>query len=362
MHDRTPSIPRSYLLLLVILCLTTLAAIGSATGIPWIPVTGTSDLQPARMTLSGTLWNLDSYDHNGMMVPALPASVVTIRFQDDGQITGLSGINRYFGQYHAGRTSISITGLGSTLMAGPEPLTAQESAYMGLLATVSSYVVNGSVLELKNGSGNVVLRFTRSDATGKVTTPDPVTLLPGTEWSLESYKKNNDLVSGQDVSRITLKFNDAGNLSGFAGVNSYFAEYSLTGNSLSIGTVGRTLMAGPGPVMDLEDEYLRLLQSAGGITMSGPDSLSFTDSSGTVILTFTRKGSSIAIPGSGIGIGDQPFFSSGVILQNLKMQKNPVFTPVPILVIIPQSGNPKTMPRYSENITPPKAYPGGPFY
>ncbi len=366
-QDRIPSIRRCSLYILAIFCLTACAAIGSAAGIPWVPVSGTTALQSTQMSLSGTLWNLDSYYHDGTMTQTLPGAAITIRFQDDGQITGLSGINRYFGEYHAGKTSLSITGLGSTLMAGPEPLMAQESAYMDLLGTARSYAINGSVLELKNGNGQVVLAFTLSDETGKISRSDPETSLPGTEWSLDSYRENNRFVSGRDVSRITLKFNDQGNLSGFAGVNHYFAEYSLTGSSIAIGPIGSTEMAGPGPLMDLEATYLGLLQSARGIE-AGSDSLSFTDSSGIEILTFTNKGSSTATPGSGntkaiTGLWDQPVYSSGEILHTLLLKKNPEYTPARIPVITqPSQANPKKMPRYSDNITPPKTYPGGPFY
>jgi heat shock protein HslJ len=237
--SQTPPIKRYYPVLLVILtfllCTGGVAAAGILTIFPGTVIVGQSST-----ALPGTVWKLEAYYTNNTLVAPLPDAIITLKFQDDSQITGLSGVNRYFGQYSAFGSSLAITGLGNTEMAGPAPLMRQESAYLSLLHTVSAYRVNGTTLSLIDRTGKVVLRLTRTDDFQKTTVTNPATVLPGTSWKLVSYTKGDSVVSGRDVSKITLKFSDKGNLSGFSGVNSYFATYTLTWNALRIGEIGST--------------------------------------------------------------------------------------------------------------------------
>ena len=68
-------------------------------------------------SLEGTLWVLESYQNaDGETVEAVPNSGARADFEN-GEVSGTSGCNRFFGSYEVDGNSISIGPLGSTLMA-----------------------------------------------------------------------------------------------------------------------------------------------------------------------------------------------------------------------------------------------------
>ncbi|WP_062396532.1 META domain-containing protein [Methanogenium cariaci] len=69
-----------------------------------------------KLTTGGE-WHMVSYrDAEGKTVSALEGSKVTAVFGTDGQVTGNSGCNTYFGSYTTDKPSISVGPLGLTLM------------------------------------------------------------------------------------------------------------------------------------------------------------------------------------------------------------------------------------------------------
>jgi heat shock protein HslJ len=348
-----------------------------------IPGAGTSWILDS--SLANTEWQLVSYDNGNTLVPVATGSEITLKFNNDGSIGGSGGINLYFGPYTQTGTTITFGTLGSTEMAGPEPLMDQESTYYRLLDSVRSFHSDGNTIKLSDETGHVLLAFKAENAGNSNGSADknPVAGLPGTEWKLSSYSDDNAVVSGQDVSTISLKFDDTGSLSGFGGVNSYFGSYNLDGNAISIGPLGSTKMAGPEPLMALEIVYFNLLDSVTGISLAG-DSLSLTDNSGNVILLFGQKNKApqgrytalfppgtshtIVPPSTGepalVVIKDR-FHNAYNWSSSTTGSPTKLVRPGKGIVTIPATGTtqrPSTMPRYSDSIIPPETYPGGPQY
>jgi heat shock protein HslJ len=83
-------------------------------------------------------------------------------------------------------------------------------------------------------------------------------------------------------------FGDAGQITGSAGCNHYFARYDMKGTAVTIGQAGSTEMycSAPG-VMEQESVYLVLLSKTASVT-AGNTSLTFTDAKGNTILSFAR--------------------------------------------------------------------------
>ncbi len=109
--------------------------------------------------------------------------------------------------------------------------------------------------------------------------------LEGTDWIL------GNTLPGTSIS---LQFAN-GNLSGFAGCNSYNASYTTTlaegpTNSISIGLISSSQALCDEPIMNQEQGYLASLASASNYTISGP-TLTLTTESGP--LTF---GAAVATP------------------------------------------------------------------
>ncbi|MEI7434154.1 MAG: META domain-containing protein [Methanomicrobiales archaeon] len=350
----------------------------------FITIPGAETGQVADSTLANTGWQLVSYTSGNAQVPVATGSKITLKFNGDGSIGGSGGINLYFGSYTQNGNSITFGPLGCTEMAGPEPLMDQESRYFSLLDSTRTSHATESTLELSDASDRIVLVF-RSDNSGSSNGPavkNPATVLPGTEWQLSSYSDGTTVVSGQDIRTITMKFNDAGNLSGFGGVNSYFGSYTLDGEAISIGPLASTKMAGPEPLMTLESTYLNLLNSVTGVTIAG-DSLSLADNEGNIVVTFEPKttaqqGRYTAFIPTGTSHSFVPPATGGQFLTTIKDRFSKTGSwigstgRVPVkwaqqgkgTVTVPVTGKnqrPLTMPRINDSVIAPVTYPGGPL-
>ncbi len=67
---------------------------------------------------------------------------ITLSFdKNEEKISGLSGINRYFGSVVVGDGKVEVGIIGSTFMAGEEEMMKQESIYLEVLSNVSAYEI-----------------------------------------------------------------------------------------------------------------------------------------------------------------------------------------------------------------------------
>jgi heat shock protein HslJ len=335
--------------------------------------------------LANTEWHLVTYNNGNTQAPLETDSEITLKFNEDNSIGGSGGINLYFGSYTQTGDRITFGTIGCTEMAGPQPLMDQESTYFRLIDSVRSFRNAGDSLELSDATGRVLLVF-KADNSGNTdssTGKNPATALPGTGWQLSSYSYHEAVVSGTEVSTITLVFNDPGNLNGFGGVNSYFGSYNLNGNAISIGPIGSTKMAGPQPLMELETKYFNLLESATGVSITS-NSLSLTDNNGKTLLTFVPENTkpegryTTFLPaGSSHHIAHQGTGGRNVTVITDRFHKtyngNSLTTASPgrqlypgnRIVTFPATGTkqrPSAMPRLNDSITAPVSYPGGPQY
>lgn len=92
--------------------------------------------------------------------------------------------------------------------------------------------------------------------------------LAGT-WTLESMEANagNPPLPPPGRTRPTVTFEPVdksgqGKVTGFGGVNRFFGNYSVSGGSLAVGSLGASRMAGPTELMTMEKIFLGVLQSA----------------------------------------------------------------------------------------------------
>jgi heat shock protein HslJ len=108
--------------------------------------------------------------------------------------------------------------------------------------------------------------------------------LEGTRWQLQSMDGN----APPESVVVTAEFND-GRISGSSGCNSYGAAYTAKDGKLSLDAVAMTEMAcQDSGVMDTEQEYLKLLNTAKSYTIS-TDQLDLLDESGNIVLSFSKQ-------------------------------------------------------------------------
>jgi heat shock protein HslJ len=166
-----------------------------------------------------------------------------------------------------------------TMMMCPEPIMAQESAYLGALAAASTYDATGESLTLFDSDGQVVAVY-EVESQG----------LAGTSWEVISYNNGRGgVVSVIIGTEITANFDEEGQVTGNASCNDYFAPYETEGDDITVGPSSITQMfcAEPEGIMEQEGEYLTALGTAATYRIDGL-SMNMRTAEGSTALNLRR--------------------------------------------------------------------------
>jgi heat shock protein HslJ len=116
------------------------------------------------------------------------------------------------------------------------------------------------------------------------TAQDPAAL-EGDAWVLTQLLDASGKTQIVDIG-VNAQF-DGSTISGFAGCNSYNADYTATGDQISFGPIAGTKKICPPDEQGVEDRYLQLLAGATTYAVQGR-SMSMNDAQGTPVLQFSR--------------------------------------------------------------------------
>jgi heat shock protein HslJ len=99
-------------------------------------------------SLTGMTWALKSYaDADGNMVEVLPRTEITAVFGEDGSLGGSSGCNNFNTSYEVDGSNISISEMiAATMMACPEPVMQQETAFLANLSSAATFEISDDTL------------------------------------------------------------------------------------------------------------------------------------------------------------------------------------------------------------------------
>lgn len=219
--------------------------------------------------LLGTKWDLISY---GDQTP-VAGSELTINFENDG-LGGTAGCNSYFGSYTVDGTNLSISEVGSTMMACMEDgLMEQESQFLMMLQAAASFTLTADQLTIHTSEGDLIFQ------------PAQHQTLEGVTWVLSGISEGDAVVSMAVDSEITATFAE-GSVAGYAGCNQYNAPYTLTESELTPGPIVSTKMACEGERGEREAAFLAALQQVAGYQIER-DALTLLDASGNALIMFT---------------------------------------------------------------------------
>lgn len=112
--------------------------------------------------LTGATWLMISYNNGkGGFQSALADVEVTAVYGEDGKLTGHGGCNRYSAAYTIDGDKIEIGPARTTRMMCPEPIMAQEAAYLKALAAAAVFRMERSRLVLRDAHGSAMAAFIR---------------------------------------------------------------------------------------------------------------------------------------------------------------------------------------------------------
>lgn len=240
-----------------------------ATGTPAAETTPEEEPAPESQ-LSGSRWNLVSIAGE----PPVEGSAITLDFLN-GDLGGSAGCNSYSAPYNLEADALSVGDVVSTMMAC-EGLMDQEARYLGMLGSAESLAATEDELVIHTPEGDLVYE------------PAGDAPLEGTAWTLSGIVENEAVSSMPIDQEITATF-EGGQLSGFAGCNSYSAEYTIEGERLNLGEVVSTLMACEEEERnEREQAFLAALQNVAAYRIER-QSLTLLDANGNPLLQFTAQ-------------------------------------------------------------------------
>ncbi len=132
--------------------------------------------------LVGNLWQLAMYASGvEALASTLAGTQITAVFGADGSLTGTAGCNLYNSTYSFNDSSLVIQPVATTRKACAEPpgIMEQETAYIALLQTATTYQIKDQELRLSNVDGKTVLIYNATPQAAEITSAGANSTLSG---------------------------------------------------------------------------------------------------------------------------------------------------------------------------------------
>ena len=214
-----------------------------------LPLVFTSGIA-ATGSLTGQDWLLATMGGQ----PVEPSLGTSATFADDGTVSGSGGCNGYDSTYTIDGDSISIAPVAATRMACAPEANESESSFFAAMEGATSFTVSGSDLVIATVDGSS-LEFSTSTGATPSATPStvPASGEPGTSaapagsivgsWQMTEMM---GMALPGGMLDIDITFADDGTFSGNGGCNEYTGTWSLSGTTLTLGS----LVLGTGATCD----------------------------------------------------------------------------------------------------------------
>ncbi len=123
-------------------------------------------LPQSGQDLTGTKWELVSFNEAGAETPVIEASTISIEFDSDGQAGGSGGCNAYSAPYEVRENMLSFGEITHTMMAcEQEEVGQQEQRYFQALENAGGFELTGDRLTISysNEQGMLILQIAKEE-------------------------------------------------------------------------------------------------------------------------------------------------------------------------------------------------------
>jgi heat shock protein HslJ len=127
------------------------------------PLTFFEEVPPAPLPLVGTTWSLTSIYTGDAVSSTISESEATMTLTQDGSVAGAASCNRFHGTYTTDGDRLSFSELASTKMLCPDDIMNQETIFLGAMAAVEGFAIEGSSLTVTDGANAPLLGFVGAD-------------------------------------------------------------------------------------------------------------------------------------------------------------------------------------------------------
>ena len=190
----------------------------------------------------------DLYQREFILENKYPNIGITLAF-DTNKIYGFSGVNRYFAGYTlTNENMISISPIGSTMMAGPEENMNAERDFTSLLPEAYNITLSVNTLEITTKSGEKLIfrdnSINDNKLLGRSFKLHNLYKYPNTEITMSFYGNNNQVI-------------------GFSGVNNYKTSYTnINKNEIKFDIITATKISGSKEDMEAEETFYSYIDNA----------------------------------------------------------------------------------------------------
>lgn len=108
-------------------------------------------------------WKLAEMGRIGALRPIPPEFTITLQFEEESRIHGMSTCNLYFAAYYRDGSQLHFQHIGATRKMCLQPAMTLEREYFAALEHVESYQLQADRLTLYYNQGKNLLIFRKSD-------------------------------------------------------------------------------------------------------------------------------------------------------------------------------------------------------
>ncbi len=204
----------------------------------------------------------------------VPGSTISLTFEDKS-VAARAGCNNMFGPYLVNGNVLTVSQMGSTMMACDPSLMTQDTWLSEFLASGPTWTYDGGTLQLTNGTDTMQLTEALSGAAA----------VPGVGWKLVGLiSKSGSTVSAVDPSLSPWIEFDGSSVTVNTSCNTGSGSAEIADTTITFGPIALTQRGCPAPSSDVEDAMTSVLQGVTDYTVTD-------DPSGVLLVIMSEDGS-----------------------------------------------------------------------